>query len=142
MPVLHDVHAVTEAATMSDYFLYHRPMTQVLALAKVLIDALNESEFEKYIKGISPKDSRGIVKFSIFLEENGYKGIDLLKLVQGLRSAGIAHLKGGNYEKLAVKLGLAQKELRPFFSELLDRATNFIELLISRTKKPTCNEAG
>ncbi len=27
MPVLHDVHAVTAAATMGDYFLYHRPMT-------------------------------------------------------------------------------------------------------------------
>ena len=26
MPVLHDVRAVTEAATMGDYFLYHRPM--------------------------------------------------------------------------------------------------------------------
>jgi hypothetical protein len=64
-------------------------------------------------------------------------GIDLLKLVQGLRSAGVAHLKGSNYEKLAVKFDLADKELRLFFSELLDRATNFIELLISQTKKPT-----
>ncbi len=70
------------------------------------------------------------------------QGIDFLKLVQGLRSAGVAHLKGSNYEKLSVKLSLAEKGLRPFFSELLDKATNFIELLISQTKKPTCNEAG
>jgi hypothetical protein len=26
MPVFHDIHAVTAAASMGNYFLYHRPM--------------------------------------------------------------------------------------------------------------------
>jgi hypothetical protein len=110
--------------------------SQVLALAKVLVDALNEAEIEKHIS--KPADSaRGIAKLSVFLTENGYSGnengVDLLKLIQGLRSAGVAHLKGSNYQKLAEKLGLADKELRDFFSDLLSQATEFLENLIRDT---------
>lgn len=107
--------------------------SQVLALAKVLVDALNEAELAKHISTI-PDPPRGIAKLKAFLDEKGYQGIDdgidLLKLVQGLRSAGVAHLKGSNYEKLAAKLGMADKELRTFFSELLAKAADFLEILI------------
>lgn len=108
---------------------------QVLTLAKVLVDALNEAAIQQ---DGSKKVIGGINKFEIFLNENGYEGIEegiaLLRLVQKLRSEGVAHLKGSDYEKLAVKHGLADKELRPFFSKLLDRATDFIGQLISQTK--------
>jgi hypothetical protein len=72
---------------------------QLLSLTKVLVDALNESAIQKRIS-VLPDPPRGIAKLATFLAENGYKeteeGIDLLKLVQGLRSAGVAHLKGSN----------------------------------------------
>lgn len=114
--------------------------SQVLALAKVLVDALNQSAIEKHISA-RPAPQQGIAKFTTFLSESGYEeieeGIELLKMVQGLRSSGVAHLKGSNYKKLAAKLGLADKELRPFFSELLGKATIFMENLIDQTKKPT-----
>lgn len=111
--------------------------SQVLALAKILVDALNEAEIEKHISAI-PDPQRGIAKFKIFLDEHDFKdinkGIDLLKLIQGLRSTGVAHLKGGNYDKLTKNLGLADKELISFFSELLSKATDFMELLIKQTE--------
>jgi hypothetical protein len=107
--------------------------SQILALTKVMIDALNELKIGENIskKANLPK---GIAKFDIFLREKGYNqfeaGIDLLKLVQGIRSSGVAHLKGSNYEKLARKLRLTDRELKAFFSELLVKATKFFELLI------------
>lgn len=111
--------------------------SQVLAITKVLVDALNEADIQNHIS-IKPDPPRGIIKLATFLEEKGYKGtaegIDLLKLVQGLRSTGVAHLKGSNYERLTRKLSLANKELRPFFSELLSKATDFMELLLNQMK--------
>jgi hypothetical protein len=112
--------------------------SQVLALAKVLVSALNEKEIEKNISEM-PDPPHGIAKLSVFLRENGYcdyeEGIDLLKLIQGLRSSGVAHLKGSNYQKLSEKFGLVDKELRDFFSDLLSRSNKFLEQLISDTDK-------
>lgn len=112
--------------------------SQILALAKVLVDALNEAEIEKRITTM-PYPPKGIAKLSTFLLEKNYSGsddgIDVLKLIQGLRSTGVAHLKGSNYQKLAEKYGLAEKELRVFFSNLLLRATIFLENLLRQTDK-------
>jgi hypothetical protein len=108
---------------------------QILALAKVLIDALNEQALKKNAK-TEPTEAAGIKRFSAFLHEAGFTrtatGIDCLKLIQGLRSSGVAHMKGANYEKLTRKLGLAERELRAFLGELLQKVTDFLEGLISQ----------
>lgn len=106
--------------------------SQILALAKVQIDSLNESNLVKNISNI-PDDAGGITKLEGFLKENGFvdykDGIETLRLIQGLRSTGVAHLKGSKYKNLAEKLNLSKKELRPMFSELLEQATDFLRIM-------------
>ncbi len=107
---------------------------QILTLAKVLIDALNENEIEKNISSI-PDPPRGIAKFSVFLEEKNFvdcqEGLALLRDIQSIRSTGVAHLKGSNYSKLVKKLQLSEKELQRVFCDLLDRSATFLEKLSS-----------
>ncbi len=107
---------------------------QILTLAKVLIDALNENEIEKNISSI-PDPPRGIAKFSVFLEEKNFvdcqEGLALLRDIQSIRSTGVAHLKGSNYSKLVKKLQLSEKELQRVFCDLLARSATFLEKLSS-----------
>ena len=107
---------------------------QILTLAKVLIDALNENEIEKNISP-SPDTRRGITKFSVFLEEKNFvdyqEGLTLLRDIQSIRSSGVAHLKGSNYSKLVRNLQLSEKELQRVFCDLLDQSAKFLEKLSS-----------
>lgn len=107
---------------------------QILTLAKVLIDALNENEIGRNISSI-PEQARGITKFSILLEERNFvdygEGIALLRNIQDLRSTGVAHLKGNNYSKLVKKLDLYNQELQRFFCDLLNQVILFLEKLMS-----------
>ncbi|MGE4551884.1 MAG: hypothetical protein AB7D57_02165 [Desulfovibrionaceae bacterium] len=106
--------------------------SQLLALTKSTIDSLNEKEISARIEK-SPSDAKGIMKFSIFLHDNGFTdyqdGIDTLKLIQGLRSTGVAHLKGSNYEKLSARSGLNDQEFIPFFAAILDALIHFMDNL-------------
>ncbi len=107
---------------------------QILTLAKVLIDALNENKIEKNISP-SPDTRKGIEKFSVFLKEKNFvdyqEGIALLRDIQSIRSSGVAHLKGSNYSKLVKKLQLSEKELQRVFCDLLDQSAKFLEKLLS-----------
>lgn len=107
---------------------------QILTLAKVLIDALNEKEIEKNISSI-PDPPKGIAKFSVFLEEKNFvgcqEGLALLRDIQNIRSSSVAHLKGSNYSKLVKKLQLSEKELQRVFGDLLDQSAKFLEKLLS-----------
>lgn len=110
---------------------------QILALAKVLIDALNESEIEKNLLSI-PEKPGGITKFSVLLTEKSFlsyeKEIALLRNIQDLRSSGVAHLKGGKYVKLTKKLDMYNQELQRFFCDLLNQAILFLDRLTSALK--------
>ncbi|MBW4647617.1 MAG: hypothetical protein KME06_02810 [Kastovskya adunca ATA6-11-RM4] len=107
---------------------------QILTLAKVLIDALNENEIGKNISSI-PDPPRGIAKFAVFLEEKNFvdcqEGLALLRDIQNIRSSGVAHLKGSNYSKLVKRLQLSEKELQRVFCDLLEQSAKFLEKLSS-----------
>lgn len=71
---------------------------QLLSLAKLLVDSLNEAAIAKDLSRV--KDEKGIAKFKRFLDANGYEHTDrdiaLLRRVQGLRSRVAAHTSGSS----------------------------------------------
>ena len=97
---------------------------QILALTKTLIECLNEKELEKLTKNI-PDKARSLTKFECFLGENGFQGYEngiiLLRNLWDLRSEGIGHRKGSNYQKTAKKFGIGEKKLRGVFEDILSK---------------------
>lgn len=82
---------------------------QVLNLAKVLVDSLNETELGARL-ATKVKDEKGVSKFKRWLEQEGYPTVEadiaVLQKVQRLRSRAAAHRKGSDYEKfLTAELG-------------------------------------
>lgn len=106
----------------------------VLALAKILVDSLNEQELNKLV----PVSYRAGIKGSIARLEKtltvraiqGYEEhIKFLRNLQNLRSSGSAHRKGGNYQKIASGFGIESRTLRSVFLGILDRAVAFLKFL-------------
>lgn len=99
---------------------------QVQALTKLLIDSLNEGELSK---SICTKESslKGIAKFEKFLAARGAVDfethISFLRILQDLRSTGVAHRKGDKYQKAAGDLGIPDKDLREVFADFLRKGT-------------------
>lgn len=78
---------------------------QLLNLAKLLIDLLNEA---KIAEGLARSDNeKGISKLKRFLEVNGYahieRDISLLRRIQGLRSRIAAHTSGSSGQAFLAK---------------------------------------
>jgi hypothetical protein len=98
---------------------------QVLALTKILVDSLNEAELEKHISSV-PKGGKGIGKLEGFLQENNNHKVNFivsfLRNLQALRSTGVGHRKGDNYEKVARRFGICAKNLQQVFGEILTDA--------------------
>ena len=106
--------------------------SQVLALAKVIIDSINEKELARISPNIMAND-KGITKLEKYLQQQGFTDpngrIAFLRNLWELRSSGSGHRKGGNYQKVARCFGIGQKELIAVFEEILNNATNFIDEL-------------
>ncbi len=102
--------------------------TQVMYLTKVLVDSLNEAEIAKRIT-VRP-NQKGIDKLHEYLKSRRMRDCDehvqFLRDLQSLRSSGAAHRKGGNYKRMAKRLGLDTKDRRVVFDELLNRAISFL----------------
>jgi hypothetical protein len=79
---------------------------QMLNMAKVLVDSLNEAKLEELL-GSKVKDEKGIAKLKRWLEQAGYPDIDgvidLLQQIQRLRSRAAAHRKGSDYDEFVKK---------------------------------------
>jgi hypothetical protein len=103
--------------------------SQILALTKVLIDALNEEELSKNVHDLLP-DSKGIAKLEGFLKKSKVpiiaREVAFLRELQEIRSAGVAHLKGNKFQKIYDKLKMGEKELSVIFSDILRAATSFL----------------
>jgi hypothetical protein len=88
--------------------------SQVQSLTKLIIDSLNEVELVKGL--LLPPETKGISKFEAFLKANNMKNapdiIRFLRDLQDLRSTGVAHRKGGKYEKVAKTFNVESKELK------------------------------
>lgn len=106
----------------------------VLALAKILIDSLNEKELNKLIPGSSQADIKGsIARLEKVLLARCVKGCDVhvmfLRNLQSLRSSGAAHRKGSNYEKVAREFGVESQTLREVFQGILAKGVLLLEFL-------------
>ena len=105
---------------------------QVIALAKLLVDSLNEKELERRVRGLS-EGTKGIGKLDAFLEQTAFpervSTIELLRSVQQLRSSGSAHRKGRKYRRIAERLGVRPSEKGGAFRGLLEAAVEAIRAL-------------
>lgn len=110
---------------------------QVLFLVKSVIDLLNEAELAKACGGALP-DEKDIGKFERYLKAQNYpnvsRDIDALRLLQRLRSTGVAHGKGENFDKIRTSVGLDRNSPREVFRGLIggvnqmlnDLSTHFV----------------
>ena len=103
--------------------------SQVLALTKLMIDSLNESEIVKATPG-GNTETKGISKLDQFLKAHQYpsqqKLIQFLRNLQNLRSSSVAHRKGDNYKKIAKTLGLRESNRADVLRGILVEATDFL----------------
>jgi hypothetical protein len=110
---------------------------QVLALAKLLVDSLNEKELAARLSGGSKSNEKGIAKFERWLQEQNlttYQDhIKFLRKLQALRG-GSAHRKGDEYKKAADYFELGQHDLPKVFKGMLTQALAFLSFLNSLLK--------
>ncbi len=110
---------------------------QVLALAKLLVDSLNEKELATRLSGGSKPNEKGIAKFERWLQEQkatGFEGhIKFLRKLQALR-AGSAHRKGDEYKKAADYFEIGQYDLPKVFRNILTHALALLSFLNSLLK--------
>jgi hypothetical protein len=110
---------------------------QVGALAKLLVDYLNEAELARGATGL-PKDAKGITKLEAFLRARRVEGatqiIDLLRGVQALRSTGVAHPKGEKYARAKKRFGVGDAPNADVFRRILAEAVGALQLLEAALK--------
>lgn len=108
--------------------------SQILAIAKILIDSLNEKEIGRATKA-ETKELPGIAKFGQFLSEAALDDhetyIEFLKDLYALRSSGVGHRKGKRFEKVAKRFELDKKPLKEVFVNILNRAEEMLDTLES-----------
>jgi hypothetical protein len=122
----------------------------VLALAKILIDSLNENELLKLIppeqSGVAGSINR-LEKVLVIQKAQSYEGhVEFLRKLQNLRSCGTAHRKGSNYKKIANEFGIGNETLQAVFAAILAKGIRFLEYLLELVKsdaiKSTADPSG
>ena len=100
---------------------------QVLLLAKLLIDSLNDEDLVRECGSLVP-DEKSISKLERFFEAKRYphkdRDLKLLRLLQSVRSTGAAHRKGERFQKVRKELGLDDKVATDVFRDLLSRVND------------------
>jgi hypothetical protein len=86
--------------------------SQILGLAKIMVDSINDAELAKALGG-SLENEKSLGKLERYLLAQGYPDADrdmrLLRGLQALRSKGVAHRKGQDHANVAQKLGFDGK---------------------------------
>jgi hypothetical protein len=103
---------------------------QVLALAKIVIDSINESKLNSLIPA-QPSNSRSLKKLQVYLDAAGLdsaKHIQFLKDLWSLRH-GAPHRKGDEYRRAAEEFGVAKKGFIAAFTDILVQAIDFLDFL-------------
>jgi len=104
---------------------------QLLTLTKLVIDYLNEGKIGKLIQ--NKKQEKGISKLEQFFRESKLTKFEVhiifLRNLQELRSSGMAHPKGKNYEKTIKKFQIENDNLINTFQTILKKATSFLKYI-------------
>jgi hypothetical protein len=105
---------------------------QIGHLTKLLIDSLNEKEIAARA-GALPENPKGITKLAGFFETTKFpesqSTVQLLRDLQSLRSAGTAHRKGSEYQKIVTKLGVDPSNKADAVRQLLTTATQALRAI-------------
>lgn len=114
--------------------------TQLLYLVKLMVDSLNEQELARVCGG-ALADDKSINKLSRYLASQKYtnvnRDIQLLRILQELRSSGAVHRKGNNFDKIRDKVGLNRDHPRIVFRNLLFGVNETLNDLASQFTPPT-----
>lgn len=98
---------------------------QLLGLAKVLVDSLNDEGLNNALASTIP-DERSLAKLERYLTYRNYpeiqRDVGALRTIQRLRSSGAAHARGSNYEKALQRRGLEGKPASLIVSVLIEDA--------------------
>jgi len=104
---------------------------QILWLAKLLVDSLNEAELVKGLPKVG--NEKGIGKFERFLESkqcpHAKEIVEFLRHIQRLRSTSVAHRKGRDYRETMKRLGLTGKSGPEVLKTLLNQAVGILRTL-------------
>jgi hypothetical protein len=107
--------------------------SQVLDLAKLLVDSLNEDQITSQLPNVKTKNEKGIAKLQRLLAAWEYphltRDIALLRTIQGIRSRGVAHRKGSDYD--LTRAGLEPEDFHASFKQLLEQSTTMLRDLTS-----------
>jgi hypothetical protein len=110
---------------------------QTMALAKVLIERLNEAELAQRIK--VAKDDKGIAKLEKYLAAESFHSagtrLEFLRNLQALRS-GPAHVKGAAYEKAAQYFRVEADGHQAAFDAMLRSAIDLLDALSAHFLPP------
>jgi hypothetical protein len=103
---------------------------QVLALAKILIDSLNEASLQKELMA-KVENEKGIGKFGRFLQSKNTPNPQVILYLKKLYSLrhGAGHRKGDDYEKAAAFFGVSKRSLRETFTQILFMAVEVLQFL-------------
>lgn len=106
----------------------------ILALAKILIESLNERGLNGLIEAADRESLKGsISRLQCACEKRGVpdytEHIQFLRDLQDLRSSGAAHRKGSSYQKIAEKVGINAQSLREVFKGLLIKGLKLVRFL-------------
>ena len=107
---------------------------QILALTKVTTDSINIKELRKLIE-VSDPEVKSIALVEILLNKinasNVSRHVALLRGVQSVRSTGVAHRKGTEYDKAIAKLDINENNYQAEFDHLLRGLVSFFEEVLS-----------
>ena len=96
---------------------------QVMCLAKVLVDALNETDILKQLPN-KVKDEKGISKLERWMSQEHYplveRDIEFLRRLQRLRSKLTAHRKGSDYTQVLADAGVNDDSIQEVVTMLFD----------------------
>ncbi len=103
---------------------------QILALTKVTIDSINVKSLRDHLK-VTDTAIKSITLMELLFDElkspNLPDLVGLLKGIQSVRSTGVAHRKGTEYEKTISKLNINDSDYPLEFDELLLGMTSLFE---------------
>jgi len=106
----------------------------ILAMAKLLVDSLNEKELNKLIAGPERMELKGSISRleRVLLDrqvKDSTQHVKFLRDLQNLRSAGTAHRKGSNYRRIATELGIDSQSLQSVFTGVLVKGVEFLRFI-------------
>jgi hypothetical protein len=106
--------------------------SQILALTKATIDSTNIRDLRKFL-GVIDQDSKAIALIEVLLTKiqapESSKYLTLLRGIQSVRSTGVAHRKGTEYDKAIARLDINENNYQAEFDQILFGMVEFFEVI-------------